>query len=160
VRSAIWDVDPDQAILRIQTMNQIIGHSTSIERFCMILLFMMGCVALLMAIVGIYAVGAFAVNERRREIAIRLAFGAQEEDILKLVIRRGAVLAVIGLVIGLFGAFVLTRCMSGLLFQISPTDPLTFVCVSLLLAGVALLASYIPARRATKIDPMKALRYE
>jgi len=156
----IWDIDPDQPILRTQTMNQIVGDSTSIERFCMILLSVMGCVALLMAVTGVYAIMAFSVNERRREIAIRMALGAERADILRLTIRRAAMLVVAGLVLGLFGAFVLTRCMSGMLFQISSTDWATFSVVPVVLLATALLACYIPARRAAKIDPMEALRYE
>ncbi len=160
VREVVWEVDPDQPILRIQTMNEILGDSTSVERFCMTLLLAMGSVALLMALTGAYAVAASAVNERTREIGIRMAFGAERMDILRLVIKRGAVLVALGLTFGVAGAFVLTRCMRGLLFEISPTDPATFVCVSLLLAGVVLLACYLPARRAARIDPMAALRYE
>jgi predicted permease len=159
-RRVIWDVDPDQPILRIQTMNRIISDSTSIERFCMILLFVTGCVALLMAITGVYAIMAFAVNERRREIAIRMTFGADDRVILKLAMKRGVGLSVAGLVVGFIGAFVLTRCLSGVLFQISPTDPVTFLFVPFILLITALLACYIPARRAAKIDPMQALKYE
>jgi len=160
VRSVVWDIDPDQPILRIQTMHQIIGDSTSVERLCMTLLFMTGCVASLMAMVGIYGVVAFAVNERRHEIGIRMALGARSGDVLKAVLGQGLKLTLIGVAIGLAGAFALTRVISSLLYDVSPTDPLTFLCVSLLLAGVALLASYIPARRAARIDPMVALRYE
>jgi putative ABC transport system permease protein len=160
VRSVVWDIDPDQPILRIQTMHQIIGDSTSVERFCMTLLFMTGCVASLMAMVGIYGVVAFVVNERRHEIGIRMALGARSGDVLKAVLGQGLKLTLIGVAIGLAGAFAVTRVISSLLYDVSPTDPLTFVCVSLVLAGVALLASYIPARRAARIDPMVALRYE
>jgi len=160
VRRAVWDIDPDQPILRTQTMNQILGDSTSMPRFCMILFLTMGSVALLMAITGIYAIVAFAVNERKREIGIRLAFGAEQRDIQRLVLRRGALLLAAGLVVGVVGALVLTRCVSSLLFQISPTDPVTFLGAVLLLAAVALLACYLPARRAARIDPMAALRYE
>jgi putative ABC transport system permease protein len=160
VQRVVWDIDPDQPILRTQTMNQILGDSTSMSRFCLILFLAMGSVALLMAITGIYAIVAFAVNERKREIGIRLAFGAEQGDIQKLVIRRGALLLAAGLVAGVVGALVLTRCVSSLLFQISPTDPVTFVGAVLLLTAVALAACYLPARRAAKIDPMVTLRYE
>lgn len=159
-RRVVWDVDPDQPILRTQTMNQLIGDSTSVERFCMVLLLVMGCVALVMAVAGVYAIVAFAVNERRREIAIRMTLGAERRDILRLAMKRAVGLGVTGLVVGFVGAFVLTRCMSGLLFQISPTDPVTFLLVPVMLLATALLACYIPARRATRLDPMQALRYE
>jgi putative ABC transport system permease protein len=160
VRRVVWDIDPDQPILRIQTMNQILGDSISIGRFCMILLTVMGCVALLMAIAGVYAIVMFAVNERRREIAIRMTLGAEERDILRLAMKKGIGLGFIGLAVGFVGAFVLTRCMSGLLFQVSTTDPVTFLLVPIMLLTTTFLASYIPARRAAKIDPMSALRYE
>ncbi len=160
VRQVVWAIDPGQPILRTQTMNQILEDSTSMPRFCMILFLTMGSVALLMAITGIYAIAAFAVHERRREIGIRLAFGAQQRDIQRLVIRRGALLLAAGLLVGVVGALVLTRCVSSLLFQISPTDPVTFLEAVLLLAAVALAACYLPAHRAARIDPMVALRYE
>lgn len=159
-RRAIWEIDADQPILRIQTMNQIVAGTTSVERFCMILFLVMGCAALLMAITGIYAIVAYAVNERTREIGIRMAIGAERADILKLAMRRAVILMVTGLVLGFIGAFVLTRCMSGLLFHVNPTDWVTFLSVPVVLLITGLLASYIPALRAAKIDPMEALRYE
>ncbi len=160
VRRVVRDLDPDQPILRTQTMNQVLGADTSTQRFCMVLFLVLGGVALLMAVTGIYAIVAFAVHERRREIGIRLAFGAEQGDIQRLVIKRGALLLAVGLVVGVVGALVLTRCVSSLLFQISPTDPATFLGAVLLLAAVALAACYLPARRAAKIDPMMTLRYE
>ena len=117
-------------------------------------------IALVLAAVGIYGVMAFFVTQRTREIGIRMALGAQWRDVLKLVLRNGMLLAAIGLAVGLAGAFALTRLMRSLLFEVSPTDPLTFCAVALCLICAALLACYIPARRATKVDPLIALRYE
>jgi putative ABC transport system permease protein len=160
VRSTIWAIDPDQPILRIEPMRQIVGDSISVERFCTILLSLMAGMALLIAVVGIYGMMAFAVNERTNEIGIRLALGAQQSDILTLITKKGLILAIIGLGVGLVGALALTRYMSSMLYEISATDPATFVFVPLLLFSVAMLACCLPARRATKIDPMEALRYE
>jgi putative ABC transport system permease protein len=160
VRRVVGDLDPDQPILRTQTMDQVLGEDTSTQRFCLALFLVLGGVALLMSVTGIYGLVAFAVHERRREIGIRLAFGAEQRDIERLVIRRGTRLVAAGLLLGVLGAFVLTRCASSLLFHISPTDPATFLGAALLLAAVALAACYLPARRAARIDPMVALRYE
>jgi putative ABC transport system permease protein len=160
VRRAVWEIDPDQPILRVRTMDEVVGDTTSVHRFSMVLLAITGGVALLMAVAGIYALVAYAVNERAREIAIRMAFGAEEKDILRLAMRRGTRLAITGLGVGLLGALFMTRFMSALLFDISTTDPATFLAVPLILLIAALLACYLPARRAAKIDPMQALRYE
>jgi ABC-type antimicrobial peptide transport system permease subunit len=141
-------------------MENIIANSMSVERFCMVLLAVMAGVALLMAVVGLYSVMAFAVHERINEIGIRMALGAQAGDILKLVTKHGLILTLIGLAIGLAGAFALVHCLSGMLYQTSATDPVTFVIVPLILFVVAMLACYLPARRAAKIDPIKTLRYE
>lgn len=160
VRSTIWDIDPDQPILRIESMNQIVRDSVSLERFCTILLSVMAGIALILAMVGIYGVMAFAVNERTNGIGIRLALGAQRSAIITLIGRKGLILTIVGLAIGLVGAFVLTRYMSSMLYEINATDPMTFMSIPLLLFCVAMLACYIPARRASKLDPMRTLRCE
>ena len=116
--------------------------------------------ALILAVVGIYGAMAYAVNQRKHEIGIRTALGAQRRDVLRLVMRDGAKIALFGIALGMAGAFALTRLMASLLFEVKPTDPATFADVAILLALVALAACYIPARRAMRVDPMVALRYE
>jgi putative ABC transport system permease protein len=121
---------------------------------------MFGVVALVLASVGVYGVIAYGVSRRTQEIGVRVALGAQPADVVKLVVRGGAMLAITGIAIGLLGAFGLTRVIQSLLVDVSSTDALSFVGVTLFLAAVALLASYVPARRATRVDPLTALRYE
>lgn len=159
-RQAIWEIDPTQPILSVNTMNQLVQNSVSVERFSMILLSVMAGVALFMALVGLYGVMTFAVNERRNEIGIRMAMGAEKLDILLMVTKEALKLTVIGLVIGLIGALVMSRSMGSMLYRISSWDPATFVLVPILLFIVSMLACYIPARRAARIGPMEALRYE
>jgi len=159
-RRTLREIDPSQPILSVNTMHQLVQDSIGVERFSMILLSVMGGVALLMALVGLYGVMTFAVNERRNEIGIRLALGAEAKDVLILVIRKGSILTLTGLGTGLVGALAVTRLMSSMLYRTSVRDPATFVLVPAFLFAVALLASYIPARRAARVDPMTALRCE
>ncbi len=159
-RRALREIDPGQPILSINTMQQLAQDSISVERFCMILLGVMGAVALLTALVGLYGVMTFAVNERRHEIGIRMAFGAETRDVLIRVLRKGAILTLAGLGAGLVGALAVTRLMASMLYRTSVRDPVTFVLVPALLFAVALLACYLPARRAARVDPMAALRCE
>jgi putative ABC transport system permease protein len=160
IRSAIWSVDKDQPITRVATMDSLLAATAAARRFALVLFEAFGFVALVLAAVGIYGVLSGSVAERTREIGIRIALGAQWRDVLQLVVRQGLQLALIGVAIGLAGAFAVTRLMTSLLFGVSATDPATFFFIATLLTAVALVASYIPARRATKVDPLVALRYE
>jgi putative ABC transport system permease protein len=160
VRAQVLAVDKNQPVFDIQTMEQLLSASVAPRRFRMLLLGVFAGVALVLAAVGIYGVMAYSVGQRTHEIGVRMALGAMREDVLSLVLGQGLKLTAIGVAIGVVVAPALTRLLSSLLYDVKPTDPLTFIAVSLLLTAVALLASYIPARRATKVDPMVALRYE
>jgi putative ABC transport system permease protein len=159
-REVIRSLDPEQAVADVRTMDAWLSRSTARARFNALLLAVFAGVAALLAAVGIYGVMAYSVAERTREVGIRLALGAQKRDVLRLVVGQGMRLALVGVGLGLGAAFALTRLMAGLLFGVSATDPLTFTAVALALALVALLACYVPARRAARVDPMEALRYE
>jgi predicted permease len=160
VRRQVVDVDKDQPIYNLKLMDELISGSMSQQRFAMLLLAVFAGVAMVLAAVGIYGVTSYSVTQRSHEIGIRMALGARRRDVLNLVVTQGLKLVIAGVAIGLGGAFALTRVMSSLLFGVSATDPLVFILTSVALTGVALAASFIPARRATKVDPMVALRYE
>jgi putative ABC transport system permease protein len=160
VRGVVKELDRDLPVYSIATMEQLLSRSTLQRRFNMTLLAVFAAMALILAGVGIYGVMAYAVTERTREIGIRMALGAQTSDALRLVIKQGMRLTLVGVTLGLMGAFALTRLMENLLFNVKATDPLTFIVIALLLTVVALLACWIPARRATKADPMLALKAE
>ena len=160
VRDQIRAVDPDQPISNIRTMDEVLGEETAPRRLSVTLLTVFASLALLLSALGIYGVLAYFVVQHTPEIGLRLALGAPQRDILGLVLKKGMTLAVLGVGIGLGAAFALTRLMSSLLFGMSATDPATFALIALLLMTVALLACYLPARRAMKVDPMVALRYE
>jgi putative ABC transport system permease protein len=160
VRQALWRVDADQPMWKIRTVEFLVKRSTADRRFLMALMGIFAVLALVLTIIGLYGVISYLVNQRTQEIGIRMALGAQMHDIMRMVLKQGMVLVLTGVGLGLAAAWLLTRLMSRLLYQVSATDPLTFVAISLLLVTVALLACYIPARRATKVDPLVALRYE
>jgi predicted permease len=160
LRERVKAIDPDQPIYNIRTMNEIRSESVAPERLNLTLLSIFAGIALVLAMVGIYGVMSYTVTQRTHEIGIRMAIGAQPRDVFRMVIGQGMLLALVGVVFGLAGAFALTRLMTTMLFGVEPTDPATFAVISVLLTGVALVACYIPGRRATKVDPVVSLRYE
>jgi putative ABC transport system permease protein len=160
VLEQVHSLDPDLAAASIQTMTQVISSSMAGSEFNTILLGAFASLALLLAAIGVYGVLSYAVAQQRHEIGIRMALGAEKRDVLSMVVGQGLKVAAMGVGIGTVGALGLTRLLSSLLYDVKATDPLTFIGASLLLIAVAVLASYIPARRATKVDPMVALRYE
>ena len=160
IENQVWSIDKNLPISDIKTMQEVVAGSIEQHRFNLFLLGLFAFVALVLAVVGIYGVMSESVSSRTHEIGIRMALGAQPADVLRMVVRQGMTLAVIGIVIGLVGAFWLTQFMSKLLYEVSPTDSVTFLLIPLALAVVVLCACLIPARRATRVDPLVALRYE
>jgi predicted permease len=160
VKKQVWSVDGQIPVGDVHAMDELIAVSLAQQRFNMLLLGLFAALALILAAVGIYGAMAYSVNQRTHEIGIRTALGAQPRDVLRLVMRDGAKIALFGIASGIAGALALTRLMGSLLFEVKPTDPATFAGVAILLALVALAACYIPARRAMRVDPMVALRYE
>jgi putative ABC transport system permease protein len=160
IRNQILAIDPDQPVTEIETMNEVIASTTAPRRFNTLLLSIFAAVALALAAVGIYSVISYSVTQRTKEVGIRMALGAQSGDVIRLILKQGLGLTFIGIIAGLVSAIVFTRTISGLLYEVTATDPTTFVAISLLLAFVALIASYLPARRLARVDPMTSLRGE
>jgi putative ABC transport system permease protein len=159
-RAQVTAADPDQPIFNIRTMDEIRGEAVAPQRLNLMLMSIFAGLAFVLAIVGIYGVMSYAVTQRTHEIGIRMAIGAQPRDVFRMILGHGMFLTAVGMIAGLLGAFALTRLMATMLFGVKPTDPTTFAGVALLLAAVALLACYLPGRRATKVDPVNSLRYE
>jgi ABC-type antimicrobial peptide transport system permease subunit len=160
VAAALKTADPNLSTGSVQTLDQIVDQAVSPRRFLTTLLGGFSLLGLVLASIGIYGVISYSVTLRTNEIGIRIALGARNSSVLKLVVGQGARLAVLGVAIGMIVAWTTTRVMASLLFGVEPTDPITFIGTAVLLLGVALLACYLPARRATRIDPMIALRYD
>jgi putative ABC transport system permease protein len=160
IRREVRALDPEQPVGRIATMDQLLEASTTQQRFRAFLLGSFAIIALLLSGVGIFGVMAYAVSLRTREIGVRMALGARPVDMLALILAESMALASLGVLLGLAGAYGVTRALNSLLFEVSSTDPFTLAAVTVLLCSVAVLASYVPARRAMRVDPMVALRYE
>jgi len=160
LREALAAADPLVPTGAVRSMNQVLAHSLALRSFMMLLLSIFGGLALVLATVGIYGVISYAVSQRRREIGVRMALGARPADVLRMILAEGLKLVAVGVVIGIAAALMLTRLLEGMVYGVSMRDPLIFVLVNLLLVTVSLAACYVPARRAMRVDPLVALRYE
>jgi putative ABC transport system permease protein len=160
VRQAVWKVDSDQPMWKMRTVDFLVNRSVADRKFLLALMGVFAGLALVLTMIGLYGVISYLVNQRTQEIGIRMALGAQMGHILRMVLKQGMLLVILGVALGLSAAWLLTRLMARLLFEVSATDPITFAAIAILLIAVALLACYLPARRATKVDPLVALRYE
>jgi predicted permease len=160
IRGAVLAVDPSQPVDQLRTMQQMIGNSLAAQRLATRLLGFFAAAALFLAALGLYSVISYSVTQRTQEIGVRMALGAQRGQVLSLVVRQGLKLAGVGVLLGVVLAVVLSRAVEGQLYGVTALDPLTFVSMAAVLLGAAFLASYLPARRATKVDPLQALRYE
>jgi ABC-type antimicrobial peptide transport system permease subunit len=160
LQQAVWSVNSSLPLASVRTMQQVYEGSLARTSFALVMLAIAGAMALVLGLIGIYGVISYAVSQRRREIGIRLALGARQAELRRMFVRSGLVLAAIGVAIGLTAAAGLMQLMKSLLFGISPLDPLTYLLVPVVLIGAAVLASYLPARRASAVDPVEALRAE
>jgi putative ABC transport system permease protein len=160
IKSEVWALNKDLPFSSIATLDELVSRSLGERRFNLLLLGSFSLIALTLASIGIYGLMSFSISRRTHEFGVRMALGAQTGDVIKLVLREGMVLTVIGVTVGLTASIALTRLLSNLLFGVTATDPATFIVIPLVLAGVALAACLVPARRATRVDPMIALRYE
>jgi putative ABC transport system permease protein len=160
IQGEMRELEPAASVRNLRSLEQLVGRSIAPQRFNLSLLGSFAGLGLLLAAVGIYGVVAYSVAQQTHEIGIRMALGARARDVLKLVVGRGMALAFVGVVVGLFGSLGLTRLLKSLLFGVTATDPLTFAAIGLLLTLIALLACYLPARRATRVNPLTALRHE
>jgi ABC-type antimicrobial peptide transport system permease subunit len=160
IRQVVWSVEPGIPLPNLRTMEDVVADSMARTSITLVMLAIAGAMALLLAVIGIYGVMSYAVTQRTREVGIRIALGAHGREVRRMFLRQGFVMALVGLAIGLAGAAALTRWMSALLFEVSPLDPGTYVAVALFLFMAAALASYVPARRATRVDPLESLRAE
>ena len=160
VKSQVIAIDKDQPVFNIKSLDDVMATSLSPRRFSTLLLGIFAGIALVIAAVGIYGVISYSVNQSTREIGIRMALGAQRGDVLRLIIGKGMLLAVIGVAVGLIASLFLTKLLDSMLFGVNPRDLVTFASVSLVLSLIAFVACLIPSRRATRVDPMTALRYE
>ena len=160
IRREVQSVDPDVPVYAVRTMEEVVARSMAERRFALEILAFFAVIALLLASIGIYGVMAYTFSQRTHEIGIRVALGAQRSHILRMALGEGMVLVALGLAAGLFGALLLTQFLRSMLFAVKPTDPVTFIAIAALLSAVALLACYIPAHRATRVDPLVALREE